>query len=57
LIPRRLCDDDRAEFIMITVWDGLESIIVSAGPYPDPGRVLPLDAQRPGVDLHVNWRG
>ena len=24
---RRLCDDDNTEFTMITVWDGLESII------------------------------
>jgi hypothetical protein len=45
LMPRRLCDDDRTEFTMITVWDGLESIIAFAGPDPDPGRVLPLDEQ------------
>ena len=45
LMPRRLCDDERAEFTMITVWDGLESIIAFAGPDPDPGCVLPLDDQ------------
>jgi hypothetical protein len=44
-MPRRLCDDDRTEFTMITVWDGLESIIAFAAPDPDPGRVLPLDEQ------------
>jgi hypothetical protein len=45
LMPRRICHDDRTEFTVITIWDGPESIIDSAGPDPGPGRVLPLDEQ------------
>jgi hypothetical protein len=34
LMPRRICHDDRTEFTVITIWDGPESIIDSAGPDP-----------------------
>ena len=35
LMLRRACDDDRTEFTMVTVWDGMQSVIASTGPDPD----------------------
>src|SRR5215468_5893874 len=45
LMLRRDRDDERTEFTMITVWDGLESIIAFAGPDPDRAVFYPLDEQ------------
>jgi heme-degrading monooxygenase HmoA len=45
LMLRRARDDDRTEFTMITVWDGLESIAAFAGPDPDRVVFYPLDDQ------------
>ena len=43
LMLRRDRGDGRTEFTMITVWDGLESIIVFAGPDPHQAVFYPLD--------------
>ena len=45
LMLRRLCDDNRTEFTMVTIWDGVESIIAFAGPEPEQAVFYPRDDQ------------
>ena len=45
LMLRRARDDDRTEFTMITVWDGLENVITFAGPDPERAVFYPRDEQ------------
>jgi heme-degrading monooxygenase HmoA len=45
LMLRRARDDDRTEFTMITVWDGLENVIAFAGPDPERAVFYPRDEQ------------
>jgi heme-degrading monooxygenase HmoA len=43
LMLRRARDDEQTEFTMVTVWDGLESIIAFAGPDPERAVFYPRD--------------
>jgi heme-degrading monooxygenase HmoA len=43
LMLRRARDDDRTEFTMVTVWDGMESVIAFTGPDPDRVVFYPRD--------------
>jgi heme-degrading monooxygenase HmoA len=45
LMLRRPRNDDRTEFTMVTIWDGLESIIAFAGPDPEQAVFYPRDEQ------------
>jgi heme-degrading monooxygenase HmoA len=45
LMLRRAVDPDRAEFTMITVWDGMDSIVAFAGPEPERAVFYPRDDQ------------
>ena len=45
LMLRRDRDDDRTEFTMITVWDGLKNVIAFAGPDPERAVFYPRDEQ------------
>ena len=45
LMLRRARDDDRTEFTMITVWDGLKNVIAFAGPDPERAVFYPRDEQ------------
>ncbi len=43
LMLRRARDNDRTEFTMVTVWDGMQSVIASSGPDPDRAVFYPRD--------------
>ena len=43
LMLRRARDDDRTEFTMVTVWDGLENVVAFAGPDPERAVFYPRD--------------
>jgi heme-degrading monooxygenase HmoA len=43
LMLRRARDDDRTEFTMVTVWDGMQSVIAFTGPDPDRAVFYPRD--------------
>jgi arginase len=43
LMLRRARDDDRTEFTMVTVWDGIDSVIAFTGPDPDRAVFYPRD--------------
>jgi heme-degrading monooxygenase HmoA len=45
LMLRRERSDDRTEFTMITIWDGLESVIAFAGSDPEQAVFYPRDAE------------
>ena len=45
LMLRRARDDDRTEFTMITVWEGLESIMAFSGPDPERAVFYPRDEE------------
>lgn len=45
LMLRRARDDDRTEFTMITIWEGLENVIAFARPDPERAVFYPRDEQ------------
>ena len=43
LMLRRARDDDRTEFTMVTLWEGLENVVAFAGPDPEQAVFYPRD--------------